>query len=106
MVESRIEKIINKLQLIWFIIDSLKDGGDINEGIVDKAYNSLDEIKALLYGCEKERQDILDFIKELRAELKGDANVYAIQEKIKIIDKLEAIYENRNRNTNCIGRNT
>lgn len=91
MVESRVEKVINKLQLLWFIIGSLKDGDDINDGLVDKAYNSLDEIKSLLYGCEKGRQDILDFIKELRAELKGDTNAPIIKEKIKIINKLEEL---------------
>lgn len=56
MVESNIEKLANKLQLFWFITDSLNNGEDISQDILEKATNSLDEIKQLLFDSEKEIQ--------------------------------------------------
>lgn len=54
MIETKIEKLANKLQIFWFIIDSLKNGGQVDSSILEKADKSLQPIKELLYQIEKE----------------------------------------------------
>lgn len=56
MEESTIEKLANKLQLFWFIIDCLSNGDGISQDIIDKANKSLIEIKQLLLDSEKQIQ--------------------------------------------------
>lgn len=54
MIETKIEKLANKLQIFWFIIDSLKNGGQVDSSILEKADKSLQPIKELLHQIEKE----------------------------------------------------
>ncbi|MAX51475.1 MAG: hypothetical protein CMH22_05805 [Methylophaga sp.] len=63
MRESKFEKIRNKLQAIFFVIERLKEGDVVAPKIIDVAYNNLEGVRLDLIELEKkqiERDKILN----------------------------------------------